>query len=35
MKPVFIAVVALLIAALQAPAVLANEAKELRDESDQ
>jgi len=35
MKPVLIAVVALLIAALQAPVVLANEAKELRDESDQ
>ncbi len=35
MKPVFIAVVALLIAALQAPVVLAGEAKELRDKSDQ
>ena len=35
MKPVFFAVVALLFTSLLAPAVLANEARELRDESDQ
>jgi len=35
MKPVFIAVVAMLFTTLQVSAVLANEARELRDESDQ
>lgn len=35
MKPVFIAVFAILIAVLQAPVLLANEARELRAESDE